>query len=80
MVTLSHPEEAPRADPHAGCCGSRGRETPGDPILPQPRDFYPGKMDKIIKFQRTCAVAVAYPHQRLLCAYATATAHLGQFS
>ena len=32
MATLSHPEEAPRADPHAGCCGSRGRETPGDPI------------------------------------------------
>ncbi len=32
MVTLSHPEEAPRADPHAGCCGSRGRETPGDPV------------------------------------------------
>ena len=32
MVTLSHPEEAPRADPHAGCCGSRGRKTPGDPM------------------------------------------------
>ncbi len=31
-VTLSNPEEAPRADPHAGCCGSRGRKTPGDPI------------------------------------------------
>jgi hypothetical protein len=49
-------------------------------VLPQPRDFYPGKMDKIIKFQRTCAAAVAYPHQRLLCAYATAAAHFGQFS
>ena len=32
MMTLSHPKEAPRADPHAGCCGSRGRENPGDPI------------------------------------------------
>ncbi|HRZ07575.1 MAG TPA: hypothetical protein P5102_15800 [Candidatus Competibacteraceae bacterium] len=26
-------------------------------VLPQPRDFYPGKIDKIIKFQRTCAAA-----------------------
>jgi hypothetical protein len=32
MVVLSNPEDAPRADPHAGCCGSRGRKTPGDPI------------------------------------------------
>jgi hypothetical protein len=32
MVFLSIPKEAPRADPHAGCCGSRGRETPGDPM------------------------------------------------
>jgi len=32
MVFLSIPKETPRADPHAGCCGSRGRETPGDPI------------------------------------------------
>jgi hypothetical protein len=33
MVVLSNPEDAPRADPHAGCCGSRGRKTPGDPIM-----------------------------------------------
>ena len=32
MVFLSIPKEAPRADPHAGCCGSRGRKAPGDPI------------------------------------------------
>jgi hypothetical protein len=32
MVVLSNPEDAPRADLHAGCCGSRGRKTPGDPI------------------------------------------------
>jgi hypothetical protein len=32
-------------------------------VLPQPRDFYLGKIDKIIKFQWTCAAAVAYPHQ-----------------
>jgi len=35
MVFLSIPKEAPRADPHAGCCGSRGRKTPGDPIGPR---------------------------------------------
>jgi hypothetical protein len=29
MVVLLTPEETPRADPHAGCCGGRGRETPG---------------------------------------------------
>ena len=29
---LSLPKETPRADPHAGCCGGRGRETPGYPI------------------------------------------------
>lgn len=49
-------------------------------VLPQPRDFYPGKIDKIIKFQRTYAAAVAYPHQRRLCVYATAAAYFGQFS
>lgn len=24
--------ETPRADPYAGCCGDRGRKTPGYPI------------------------------------------------
>ncbi|MFO1372621.1 MAG: hypothetical protein U1F42_09585 [Candidatus Competibacteraceae bacterium] len=33
-----------------------------------PGIFIPEKINKIIKFQRTCAAAVAYPHQRLLCA------------
>jgi len=41
-VTLFNPEEAPRADPHAGCCGSRGIETPGDPI----RAEFSRKVDK----------------------------------
>ena len=31
-VPLSNPEEAPRADPHAGCCGGWGLTTPGYPI------------------------------------------------
>ena len=26
-VTRSNPEEAPRADPHAGCCGNRGEKS-----------------------------------------------------
>jgi hypothetical protein len=32
MMALSNSKDAPRADPHAGCCGSRGRKAPGDPI------------------------------------------------
>ena len=28
MVVLLAPEETPRADPHAGCCGGWGRKTP----------------------------------------------------
>ena len=35
LVFLSTPEEAPRADPHAGCCGSWGIKAPGDPIIPR---------------------------------------------
>ena len=26
-ASLSNPKETPRADPHVGCCGGRGRET-----------------------------------------------------
>ena len=32
MDDLSNPAETPRADPHAGCCGGRGLDTPGYPI------------------------------------------------
>lgn len=32
MDILSNPAEAPRADPHAGCCGGWGLNTPGYPI------------------------------------------------
>jgi hypothetical protein len=32
MDILSNPAEAPRADPHAGCCGGWGLITPGYPI------------------------------------------------
>jgi hypothetical protein len=32
MDILSKPAEAPRADPHAGCCGGWGLNTPGYPI------------------------------------------------
>ena len=32
VVLLSNPKDTPRADPHAGCCGSRGRKPAGDPI------------------------------------------------
>ena len=35
MDILSNPAEAPRADPHAGCCGGWGLNTPGYPIRPQ---------------------------------------------
>jgi len=31
-VTAGDLDEAPRADPHAGCCGGWGRKTPGYPI------------------------------------------------
>lgn len=34
MDILSNPAEAPRADPHAGCCGGWGLNTPGYPIGP----------------------------------------------
>jgi hypothetical protein len=29
MVVLLTPEETPRADPHAGCCGGWGGDPPG---------------------------------------------------
>ena len=32
VITL-YAREAPRADPHAGCCGGWGLETPGYPIM-----------------------------------------------
>ena len=32
MDDLSNPVETPRADPHAGCCGGWGLDTPGYPI------------------------------------------------
>jgi len=32
MDALSNPAETPRADPHAGCCGGWGLNTPGYPI------------------------------------------------
>ena len=32
MDVLSNPAETPRADPHAGCCGGWGLDTPGYPI------------------------------------------------
>jgi hypothetical protein len=32
MDILSNLAEAPRADPHAGCCGGWGLNTPGYPI------------------------------------------------
>jgi hypothetical protein len=32
MDILSNPAEAPRADPHAGCCGGWGLNTPGYPM------------------------------------------------
>jgi len=35
MDNLSNPAEAPRADPHAGCCGGWGLNTPGYPIRPR---------------------------------------------
>ena len=41
-ASLSNPKETPRADPHAGCCGGRGRETPGYPIRPH---FYSSDED-----------------------------------
>ena len=34
MDDLSNPAETPRADPHAGCCGGWGLNTPGYPIRP----------------------------------------------
>jgi hypothetical protein len=37
MDILSNPAEAPRADPHAGCCGGWGLNTPGYPIRAQIR-------------------------------------------
>ena len=33
LVVLFTPRETPRADPHAGCCGGRGRKTPDYPIM-----------------------------------------------
>jgi hypothetical protein len=30
---LFNPAETPRADPHAGCCGGRGLDAPGYPIM-----------------------------------------------
>jgi len=35
MDDLSNPAETPRADPHAGCCGGWGLNTPGYPIRPR---------------------------------------------
>ena len=32
MDDLLNPAETPRADPHAGCCGGWGLNTPGYPI------------------------------------------------
>ena len=37
-VIILYAKEAPRADPHAGCCGGWGLETPGYPIM---HPFYP---------------------------------------
>jgi hypothetical protein len=40
MDILSNLAEAPRADPHAGCCGGWGLNTPGYPIRAHIHDAY----------------------------------------
>jgi hypothetical protein len=43
MMARSNPKDAPRADPHAGCSGSRGRKPPATRLGDQSRlELTPG--------------------------------------
>src|SRR3990172_4027997 len=68
MDILSNPAEAPRADPHAGCCGGWGLNTPGYPIRRYPhhtclRCFqYEVYMHSVIRKLDAVLGAVEYAH------------------
>ena len=51
--------ETPCADPHAGCCGGWGLETPGYPIRYEQRKIYSSSTTKLAKWEHGLSIFTA---------------------